>query len=97
MTIKECLGKGKKLSKDSWEFKQRTRSVSECLAKEMLPLNTVDRAGFRAMLHTFNPRYTLPTRSYFSRVAIPSLYQLQKLSISQPQQTCGHLHQWNHI
>ena len=64
MTVKECLGKGKKLSKDSWEFKELTRSVSECLAKEMLPLNTVDRAGFRAMLHTFNPRYTLPTRSY---------------------------------
>ena len=59
------------------------------------------------MVLTFNVRYTLPTRSYFSHVAIPSLYsktrakivkdlQLQKLSISQPQQTCVHLHQWNH-
>ena len=81
MTIKECLGKGKKLSKDSREFKELTRSVSECLAKEMLPLNTVDRAGFRAMLHTFNPRYTLPTRSYFSRVAIPSLYSETRAKI----------------
>ena len=45
-----------------------------CLAKDMLPLSTVDKPGFWAMLSKLNPRYDLPTRSYFSRIAIPALY-----------------------
>ena len=39
----------------------------------MLPLSTVDKPGFRAMLYKFNPRFQLPTRKHFTKVAIPSL------------------------
>ena len=41
----------------------------------MLPLSTVDKPGFRVMISRFNPRYDMPTRSYFSRIAIPALYR----------------------
>ena len=41
----------------------------------MLPLSTVDKPGFRAMISRLNPRCDLPTRSYCSRIAIPALYQ----------------------
>ena len=73
-SIEECFEKGRMISKDSREHKELTKSVAECLAKDMLPLYTVEKAGFKAMLKKFNSRYDLPSRSYFSRVAIPALY-----------------------
>ena len=39
----------------------------------MLPIATVDKPGFRAMLHKFNPRYQLPSHNHFTKVCIPNL------------------------
>ena len=39
----------------------------------MLPLSTVDKPGFRAILHQFNPCYQLPTHKHFTKVAGPAL------------------------
>ena len=69
------LKKNRKFDRSSREHKELTRSVTTCLAKDMLPLSTVDKPGFRAMILRLNPRYDLRTRSYFSRIAIPALYQ----------------------
>ena len=65
--------KQKLLSTSSREHKELTKSVANCLAKDMLPLSTVDKPGFQAMLYTFNPRFQLPTRKHFTKVAIPLL------------------------
>ena len=35
---------------------------------------SVELLGFQKMIDALNPRYDLPSRSYFSRTAIPSLY-----------------------
>lgn len=34
----------------------------------------VELPGFQTMVARFNPRYQLPSRSFFSRTAIPALY-----------------------
>ena len=34
----------------------------------------VEKSGFKKMLADFDVRYTIPSRNYFSRTAIPSLY-----------------------
>ena len=44
---------------------------------------TVEKSGFMKMLAKFNSRYDLPSRNYFSRVAIPSLYSEVKSDIQQ--------------
>ena len=44
----------------------------------MLPIYTVERE-----LRHFNPRYQLPGRNYFTRVAIPSLYTATKEAVQQ--------------
>ena len=69
----ETWNKQKLLSSDSREHKELTKSVACCLARDMLPLSTVDKPGFHAMLQKFNPRYQLPTRKHFTKVAIPRL------------------------
>ena len=46
---------------------------TKSLVQDMLPISTVDKPGFRAMLHKFNPRYQLPSRNHFTKVSIPQL------------------------
>ena len=47
----------KLLSTSSREHKKLTKSVATSLAKDMLPLSTVDKPGFRTMVQKFNSRY----------------------------------------
>lgn len=49
----------------------------------MLPLCTVNKPGFRAMLHQFNPCYQLPTRKHFTKVAVPALVNEVKCKIEE--------------
>ena len=71
--IIDSWSKQQPLSSSSKEHKALTNSFAYCLAKNMLPLSTVDKPGFRAMIHQFNPRCQLPTRKHFTKVAIPVL------------------------
>ena len=40
-----------------------------------MPIYTVEKGGFRAMVEALNSRYQLPHKDYFSRTAIPELYE----------------------
>ena len=63
----------KMLSAKSQEYKRLIKSVTFCLAQDMLPISTVDKVGFREILCTFNPRYNLPCQNHFINVAILEL------------------------
>ena len=60
--------------KSGQKWKKLTDAVTVCIAKDLLPIYSVDKAGFKQLLHTFDPRYTLPGRNYFTKTALPSLY-----------------------
>ena len=51
-----------------------TDSVTFCLAKDMMPFYSIEKEGFRKLLYNFDPQYELPSRKYFSKIAIPNLY-----------------------
>lgn len=51
-----------------------TLSVTKFLAATMQPYNLVEHETFIDMINTLNPRYTLPSRKYFSKNSIPKLY-----------------------
>ena len=82
-SIIDSWSKQQPLSSSSKEHKALTNSVAYCLARDMLPLSTVDKPGFRAMIHHFNPRYQLPTRKHFTKVAIPALVNDVKCKIEE--------------
>ena len=48
----------------------------------MLPLYSVEKQGFKRMIASFNERYELPSRKYFSRTAIPALYNLTREAVA---------------
>ena len=56
------------------QAKDLNRAVAYHIAKDAVPLSTVDRPGFRFMVSKLNPRYQLPSRRHFSDSEIPSLY-----------------------
>lgn len=41
----------------------------------MCPISTVENEGFKKMINTLDKRYALPSRHYFTRVALPALYE----------------------
>ena len=49
------------------------KSVTYYLAKDML-LHTVEKPGFRHLVAKLDPKYNLPSRKYFSKQEIPSLF-----------------------
>ena len=51
-----------------------TDSVTYCLTKDMMPLYSVEKDGFRKVIHAFDPQYQTPERKYFSQTAVPTLY-----------------------
>ena len=61
----------KKGSKRSQEI---TNTITEFTAKEMMPVNVVERPGFKNLLRKLDNRYQLPSRKYFSKAAIPAMY-----------------------
>ncbi|KAL3988405.1 serine protease 27 [Sarotherodon galilaeus] len=53
--------------KSSKRWGELTNAVTRCLARDMMPIQSVERKGFKKMLKTFDPRYRLPTKKYFSK------------------------------
>jgi len=56
------------------KWKELTDAVMFYIAKDCLPLYTVEKPGFKNLMAKFDSRYELPSRSYFSRTALPELY-----------------------
>lgn len=51
-----------------------TNALSQFIAKEMMPFNVVERPGFQKLVNKLDGRYTIPSRKYFAKMAIPALY-----------------------
>ena len=73
-TITEAMEKARTYQRHSKKWQQLTDSVTYCLTKDMMPLYSVEKEGFRKMLHVFDSQYELPGRKYFSQTAVPALY-----------------------
>ena len=81
-TLEQYIEKVKKFNTNSKEHRKVTEAVTTCIVRDVMPVYTVDKPGFRAMMQALNPRYQLPHKDYFSRVAIPSMYENTKEQIS---------------
>ena len=50
------------------------RAVAYFLTKDMQPVYTVEKSGFKLLVSKQNPQYNLPPRNHFTEVEIPKLY-----------------------
>ena len=73
-SLSNTLQSGHKYEWKSRKWQQLTDAVTYCLAKDMMPIFSVEKEGFVRLLHSLDSQYELPSRKYFSNVAIPKLY-----------------------
>ena len=66
----------------SQRWKRLTDAVCSCVAKDSLPLDSVNDPGFRFMLKTFEPRYNPPDRKALSTHYMVELYQREKSKVA---------------
>jgi len=87
-TITSTMKKVQQYDRTTRKWREITTAVTHCLAKDSLPLYTVDKAGFRNMVETMDPQYDLPSSKYFSKMSIPALYEdtRQKLKLDLQEQ-----------
>lgn len=77
-TFTNCIPYDKKGAR----WKVITDAVAMYIAKDMVPIYTVEKPGFIHLLKVLDPRYVLPSRKYFSDVALPQLYNSTRQRIA---------------
>ena len=71
-----------KYGRGSNKWQELTDSVSYCIAKDMMPIYTVEKEGFKTLLKSFDSKYEVPSRKYFSQTALPALYAKTQETVS---------------
>ena len=74
-TLQACLQQSRKYSTNSKEHRRLSNAVTNFIVRDVMPIYTVEKDGFRAMVEALNPRYQLLHKDFFSRTAIPELYE----------------------
>ncbi|XP_017294385.1 E3 SUMO-protein ligase ZBED1 isoform X2 [Kryptolebias marmoratus] len=60
-----------------------TRDIGIFIAADLTPFSVVENVGFKRLLNTLEPNYTIPTRGHFSHTVVPSLYKECKTRVVQ--------------
>ena len=72
--IQESFQRSQNYERKGKRWKEITDAVTYCISKDSLPLYTVEKPGFKTLVRTLDSHYEIPSRSHFSKNAIPSLY-----------------------
>ena len=75
--IKQSFIRMEKYDKKSKRWKQISDAITVYLAKDMVPIYTVEKSGFKQLVGTLDKQYELPSRKYFTKTAIPTLQEMQ--------------------
>ncbi len=78
LPVWQAFSKMQKYEQGGKQWQKLTNSITNCLAKDMMPLYTVEKSGFKQLLNDFDLKYDIPSRKYFSQQAIPKLYNEAK-------------------
>ena len=73
-TLEDSINRKLPYDKKSTRWRDVTNAITNYIAKEMVPIQVVEREGFKQLVNTLDPRYTVPGRKYFSETALPNLY-----------------------
>ena len=72
------------------KWKELSDSITYFIAKDCLPVNNVEGAGFRKMVKTFDSHYDIPSRNHILRIALPSLHATVKQKVKQEISSISH-------
>ena len=64
-SISQAFSKMQRNERGGKQWQKLTNSITNCLAKDMISLYTVEKSGFKQLLNDFDPKYDIPSRKYF--------------------------------
>lgn len=70
-----------KLPPNSARAQEITEPVAVFICKDLRPYSVVENSGFKKMVSTLEPRYTIPTRKHMTEVAVLKLYTEVKTAV----------------
>ncbi len=73
-SVKSFILKKQSYSRDSPKAQAITKKIMEFIVLDDQPFSVVEDQGFRRLIAHMDQRYTLPSRRYFSDVALPEIY-----------------------
>uniref|UniRef100_A0A1X7TEC0 BED-type domain-containing protein n=1 Tax=Amphimedon queenslandica TaxID=400682 RepID=A0A1X7TEC0_AMPQE len=74
LTLESSIVRATKYPRGSPQAKELTCAITYFLAKDAMPLYTVEKQGFQHMISKLDSRYEIPSRKVFSSQEIPALY-----------------------
>lgn len=74
-SLEESFARGTPYDKKSRRWKDITSAITTFICKDMAPVYTVEKKGFRELVKTLDPRYVMPSRKHFSDIELPRLYR----------------------
>ena len=75
-SVADVFQKAKKFASDGAKAKGITTKIMEFIALDDQPFSVVEDVGFRRLMEHVEPRYTVPSRRYFSDVFLPEIYNV---------------------
>ena len=81
LTLTELIARSTKYTADSAQAKELNRAITYFIAKDSMPISTVEKSGFKHLLLKLYPRYQIPSRRHFTDHEIPRLYSHVKDNI----------------
>ncbi len=73
-TIEQAFACGTPYNRDSRRWQEIREAIATYICKDMAPIYTVEKQGFRALMKKLDSRYTMPSRKHFTQVELPRLY-----------------------
>ena len=58
-----------------------TRSIAEYIICDMCTISTVEGVGFRRLINSIEPKYTIPSRKHFTETVILKMYDVAKSNL----------------
>ena len=83
LTFVQSMTASQKYGRKGRKWKELTDAGTYYIAKDSLPIYTVEKSGFQCMLNTFDAWFEVPSQTYFSRTAIPTLYASVREQVKQ--------------
>ncbi|XP_051805338.1 E3 SUMO-protein ligase ZBED1-like isoform X1 [Acanthochromis polyacanthus] len=59
-----------------------TNAIGYHIAKDMAPIATVERTGFKRLMNTADKRYAIPSRKYFSQTVLPNMFKTEREKVA---------------
>lgn len=80
--IEIAFSKQALLDPKSLRSKRITKAIAHMIACDLQPYSIVEDRGFKNLITILEPRYQLPSRTTFSRILIPKIYQEERARIT---------------